>query len=200
MVWQGVFLSLAASPTTLPVGATTTLTATTSTDIGPSPFFTEIFDATTGTRIGVCGTGTSSSVTASQSVATTHSYIAYLSNDTASYPPTGIQATSRSSYVTWSSSGWSISLTAPSSTLSSETVTATANADVGPTPYWIQIFDENGTRIGLCGSGTTCSITFTPSYQGDVLVAFVSSDDLNLPPANIQASSNVVTTYEAIIP
>ena len=38
------------------------------------------------------------------------------------------------------------------------TLTATANQDVGPTPYYILIFD-GGTIIQRCGSGTTCAIT-----------------------------------------
>jgi hypothetical protein len=86
VLWTGVSLSLSASPTTVPVGTATTLTAITSADIGPSPFWTEIYDATTQTRLVTCGYGTSCSATVSQSVATTHEYIAYLSNDSTAYP------------------------------------------------------------------------------------------------------------------
>jgi hypothetical protein len=80
-------------------------------------------------------------------------------------------------------------------------VTATANANVGPTPYYIEIFDENtGSRLAVCGSGTTCSLSFTPSLYGSNLVAFISGSGATLPPPGIVASSNVVTTYERIIP
>jgi hypothetical protein len=200
VVWHGVSLTLAASQATVPVGAASTLTATTSQDIGPSPFWTEIFDVTTGTRIAVCGYGTVCSATVSQAAATTHSYIAYLSADSTAYPPPGIQETSLLSFVTWSNLGWRVSLSAPAGTFGSETVTATANGDVGPTPYYIEIFNETGTRLAACGSGSTCSVTFTPSYAGSNLVAFISGASTVLPPSSIVASSNVVTSYLRIIP
>jgi hypothetical protein len=200
VTWQGVSLSLSAGPTTLPVGSAATLTATTSADIGPSPFWTEIFDLTTHTRVGVCGFGTSCSAVVSQGVATTHEYVAYLSANSAAYPPPSIQETSADSFITWSNLGWRVSLSAPAGTFGSETVTATANANVGPTPYYIEIFDENGTRLAECPSGSTCSVNFTPSYFGSRLVAFVSAYSTTLPPAGIVASSNVVTTFRRLIP
>jgi hypothetical protein len=199
VTWHGVSLSLSASPTTLPVGSTATLTATTSSDIGPSPFWTEIFDATTHVRVAVCGWGTSCSTSVSQGAATTHQYIAFLSSNSAAYPPGSIQETSSSSFVTWSNLGWRVSLSAPAVTFGSETVTATANGNVGPTPYYIEIFDETGIRLTACASGSSCSVTFTPSYAGSNLVAFISGYSTALPPAGIVASSNVVTSYRRFI-
>lgn len=200
VVWHGVSLTLAASQTTVPAGAASTLTAATSQDIGPSPFWTGIFDVTTGTRIAVCGYGTTCSATVSQAVAATHEYIAYLSGNSTAYPPPGIQETSLLSFVTWSGLGWRVSLSAPAGTFGSETVTATANGDVGPTPYYIEIFNETGTRLAACGSGSTCSVTFTPSYAGSNLVAFISGYSTAFPPPAIVASSNVITSYLRIIP
>ena len=201
VVWQGVYLSLSASPTTVPVWTAATLTATTSADIGPSPFWTEIYDVTTQTRVAVCGYGTSCSTTVSQSAATTHEYIAYLSNYSTAYPPAGIQETSRVNFITWSNLGWRVSLSAPSATYGSETVTAYANGNVGPTPYYIEIFNEStGTRLAECAWGSTCSATFTPSYSGSDLVAFISGYSTAFPPTGIVASSNVATSYLRIIP
>jgi hypothetical protein len=200
VVWHGVSLTLAASQATVPVGAASTLTAATSQDIGPSPFWTAIYDVTTGTRIAVCGYGTMCSATVSQAVATTHEYIAYLSGNSTAYPPPGIQETSLLSFVTWSGLGWRVSLSAPAVTFGSETVTATANGDVGPTPYYIEIFNETGTRLAACGSGSTCSVTFTPSYAGSNLVAFISGYSTAFPPSAIVASSSVITSYLRIIP
>jgi hypothetical protein len=200
VVWHGVSLTLTAGQATVPVGAASTLTATTSQDVGPSPFWTGIFDVTTGTRIAVCGSGTVCSATVSHAVATTHEYIAYLSDNSTAYPPPGIQETSLLSFVTWSNLGWRVSLSAPASTFGSETVTATANGDVGPTPYYIEIFNETGTRLAVCASGSTCSVTFTPTYEGSNLVAFISGDSTALPPSAIVASSNVITSYLRIIP
>jgi hypothetical protein len=194
--WQSISVSLAASPATLPVGNSSTLTATTSTNVGPTPFYTEIYDATTGTFLAECGWGTTCSATVSQSVATTHKYVAYVSQYGTAYPPPGIQATSSASFVTWSNLGWRISLSAPQSTYYSETVTAYVNGDVGPTPYYIEIFDENGTFVGSCGSGSACSLSYTPSIYGSYLVAFVTSYSTAYPPSGIVASSNVVYTYE----
>jgi hypothetical protein len=202
--WFGVDISLAASLNTLPVGNTSTLTETSSSNIGPTPFYVQIWDTTTGTLLVQCGSGTTCSVNVSQSVATTHTYIATFAGFTSSaaaYPPPTPQSTSATSYVTWTGSGLLVSLTAPAITVNGpETVTATASINVGPTPYYIEIFDENGTLLHSCGSGTTCSFSYTPARQpGSNLVAFISSSSATLPPANIQASSNTVTTmYEFI--
>ena len=200
VVWHGVNLTLAASQPTVPVGGVSTLTATTSQDIGPSPFWTEIYDMTTGTRLTDCGYGTTCSVSVSQAAATTHEYVAYLSDNSTAYPPPGIQETSLFSFITWSNLGWRVSLSAPGASYGSETVTATANGDVGPTPYYIEIFNETGTRLAVCGAGSSCSVAFTPSYAGSNLVAFVSAYSTALPPASTVASSNVVTGYLRIIP
>lgn len=41
-------------------------------------------------------------------------------------------------------------------------LTATTNMDVGPTPYYIRIWDDDsGSYIASCGAGTTCSISVT---------------------------------------
>lgn len=203
-VWS---VSLAAAPTTVGVGGSTTLTATTTIDVGPTPFFIEIYDVTTGTQVGVCGSGTTCSAVVSSSSATTQEYVAYIASGSTAFPPPGIQASSADSYVTWakiylalrgSSGGWTLSLSAPRYTESQETVTATANADVYPTPYYIEVFDEaTGRMIGDCGSGSSCSITYVPTEESN-LVAFVSDLSTALPPAGAVASSNVVPTSEII--
>jgi hypothetical protein len=200
VVWQGVNLSLSASPTTVPIGAATTLTATTSTNIGPSPFWTEIYDATTQIRVGVCGSGTSCSATVSETAATTHEFVAYLSYFSTAYPPSGIQKTSLINFVTWSNTGWRVSLSAPSASYGNVTATATANGNVGPTPYYIDIFNAStGALVAACGVGTTCSTTFSPGYSGTSLVAFIGYDSPAFPPAGTVAASNVTTSYLRII-
>jgi hypothetical protein len=98
---------------------------------------------------------------------------------------------------------WSVTLTASPNLLwptQYSSLTATANADVGPTPYYIEIFNETGALLAVCGSGTSCSATFTPSYAGSNLVAFVTTYSAAFPPSGIVASSNVATTYLRIIP
>ena len=47
------------------------------------------------------------------------------------------------------------------------TLTATANADVGPTPYYITIYSETtGAELAICGSGTTCSAAVSQYRPG----------------------------------
>jgi hypothetical protein len=66
--------------------------------------------------------------------------------------------------------GFSISLAASSSyplAGGSVTLTATTNADVGPTPYYITIYSETtGAELAICGTGTTCSATVSQSGPG----------------------------------
>ncbi|HEX3478467.1 MAG TPA: hypothetical protein VHT91_25775 [Kofleriaceae bacterium] len=192
--WLGAVTALSASSPTTSVGASVTLTATSDRDIGPSPFYAEIFDVTTGTLLTECGVGTSCSAQVSQSQATTHAYQAFLSGFGTSLPPPGILEATSISYVTWGTQGWSVDLTADPSPPVIATVTATASADVGPTPYYIEIFDENGTLIKLCGSGTTCTTQYAPSMSGSNLVAFVAPWSTTLVPAGAQASSATVTS------
>jgi hypothetical protein len=198
--WHGAELALSASPTTVAVGGTSTLTATTNQDVGPSPFYVELFDTTTGTFLKSCGSGTSCSVQVSQAAASTHAYQAFLMPYGTTYPPAGVQETTPTSYVTWGTSGYSISLSATASTYSTATVTATASINVGPTAYYIQIFDENGTRIAVCSTGSTCTTQYQPSSAGSTLVAFISANSTTLPPLNVQASSNLATSTLLIPP
>jgi hypothetical protein len=193
--WHGSGVTLTASPPTAAVGGTVTLSATTVYDIGPSPFYVELFDATTGTFLTACGTGTACSAAVSQAAATTHAYQACFSGFGTSYPPPGLLECTVIQYATWSSSGSSVSLTAPARSRSWETVTATASFDVGPTPYFIQIYDIGTGRITSCGAGTTCTTnTFTPSAGGSALVAFIAPASTTLPPPMAVAQSATVYT------
>jgi hypothetical protein len=99
------------------------------------------------------------------------------------------------------------------------TLTATTGADVGPTPWFIDIFDtttglpvrfcgsgttcstavsETGTLLGYCSTGTSCSMHTEPSVNGDFMIAFIASYiqlvSQHYPPplSTLQASSNVV--------
>jgi hypothetical protein len=198
--WLTMGLSFTGTKYTVPVGNTITLTEKSGSDVGPTPFYVELWDTTTGTLLNECGSGTTCTASVSQSTATTHAYVATFSSLSATYPPTGLQSSSLVNYLTWTSSGIQVSLSAPAVTVNTpETVTATSTVNVGSTPYWIQIFDEKGTRLASCGTGTSCSVSYTPSGSGSNLIAFVSDYDSTLPPADIQASSNAVhTRYERL--
>jgi hypothetical protein len=178
----------------LALGASTTLTATTQIDVGPTPYYIEIFDATTATRVAVCSAGTSCQATVSQSAATSHAYVAYVSNNSATMPPGSIQSTTDKTFVTWSSTGYTVSLPAqlycygPGEV---HTVTATANVNVGPTIYYIEVFNATtGARLASCGTGTSCAATVAcGTTKMENLVAFISNNATSFPPGNIQASS-----------
>jgi hypothetical protein len=201
VLWHGVNVTLVSNNSTLPLNGLATLTANTSSDVGPSPFWIEIYDATTGTRLTYCGYGTSCSTTTSQAVATTHKFVAYVSAYSTTFPPANTIATSNPVFVTWTAGGYRVTLSGPTYSYGSETLTATANVNVGPTPYYIEIFDlDTGVRLTVCGSGTSCSVTTSLNGGANHYAAFISSYSTTLPPLNTQATSNELTSYLLIIP
>jgi hypothetical protein len=77
--------------------------------------------------------------------------------------------------------GFSISLATSSAEPlagGSVTLTATTNANVGPTPYYITIYSETtGAELAICGTGTTCSATVEQNSPGTQdFEAFVGDD------------------------
>lgn len=77
--------------------------------------------------------------------------------------------------------GFTISLAASSSypyAGQSVILTASTNADVGPTPYYITIYSETtGAELAVCGVGISCSVTLSQSAPGTQAVqAFVGDD------------------------
>lgn len=183
-------LDFAANPTTVGIGETATITATSDVDIGPSPYYFELFDVTTGTLLRVCGSGTSCSATVSSTTPTTHTYAAFLTTYTAKIPNSWWSDSCRlaglEQDVTWSSSSFRVALTADKGTQGP--FIATTNIDVAP-PYYITIYLDDRTRVAMCGSGRVCS------WPGDGcgrIVAFVSKDGSGYPPPAVQANSNAL--------
>lgn len=199
VVWGSISVTLADSPSTVADRDPSFLEALTSADVGPTPFYISIYDASTGVLVAQCGVGDvcpGNGQISWLATDTTNEFVAYVAGYPSSFPPPAIQAASYV-FITATSSPWRVSLSGPGQVPNGgpATYTATANADVGPTPYWIEIFDATTQApLAECGSGTTCSATFEPSDGGDDLVAFVSSLGFTLPPPNIQASSNTVHT------
>jgi len=186
--WLSSNLTLTASPSTLPIGGTATLTAHMA-EIGFSPLYAEIYDDTTGTRLAICGSGTACSVTVSQAVATTHMFRAYFSQNSTAWPPAGTVEQTPVNLVTWTPSGYSLTLTS-----FFDSVTATSSINVGPTPYYIEIFDmTTGVRIAICGTGTVCTGTASvTSVVPHGVAAFIAASSTSLFPSSIQATSNTV--------
>ncbi|MCK9893606.1 hypothetical protein MXD60_03210 [Frankia sp. AgB32] len=191
--WHSTSLTLSTNATTLPLGRAATLVATTGDDVGPSPFYIEIFDTTTGGRLTYCGFGTSCTATVSQPTATTHSFVAHVAPYGTTAPPAGAIATSTTSYITWSPLGHQISLTvAPRSIISpTATLTATSTIDVGPTPYFIEILNQRtGALVTICGTGTSCVATVSLGSGSTPFIAFIAPYSSALPPAGAVANSN----------
>lgn len=84
-----------------------TLTATTSRDVGSSPFYIEIYDVSGGLGNGIlkgyCASGTSCSISVTASIRITSTYVAYVAPYGA--PPNLAQAQSNQFAVTWINPG-----------------------------------------------------------------------------------------------
>jgi hypothetical protein len=188
--WHVSGVKLTQSVTTAAVGATATLTATTDSDIISSPFYVQLYDDTTSALLQSCGGGTRCSVAVSQTTATTHAYRACFSGFGASMPPPNLLECTAERFIAWSSTGINVVLSA-----SQGTVSAFSSVDVGPTPYFIQIFDFAGSRIASCGSGRICSAAFNAAWGGSYLVALVGPST-TAPDATATAVSSVIGLFE----
>ena len=63
-----------------------------------------------------------------------------------------------------------VSLSAPSSLTAPDRtdLIATASSDVGPTPYYVRIYDDDtGDQVTSCSGGTTCQATVSPGSEAN---------------------------------
>lgn len=188
---NGYSVSITVSPNALSPGGTSTVTATSNVDVGTTAYYIQIYNDGTGNRVSFCGSGTTCSGTVSEASATTDYFTAYVASYSYTEPPPNIQASSDQVSVTW----LSVPLSADPTLVGlggSSTLTAYANADVGPTPYFIEIYDQtSGAFLAECGSGDTCSTSVRQQVRVvKRYVAYVSSySTSNNPPPNIQVTS-----------
>ena len=154
----GLSVSLTAVPAALTAGGTTALTASANVNVGPTPWFIVILDSTTGTVVAVCGSGTTCSTTVTMAGCAVHTYNAYIS--ATSNPPTDVRAVSSSVVASWLVVSLSASPAqpAPGGTV---TLTATTCLNVGPTPYFIRIYDLTGGTMTQLGSGAGSGTSFS---------------------------------------
>jgi len=67
--------------------------------------------------------------------------------------------------------------------------------DVGPTPYFIEIFNQGtGALVGRCASGSVCSVSARVLPGWNSHVAVISTYDDAFLPSTILANSNSVHT------
>ena len=188
-------LSLTASPAVNVPGGATLLTATASLDVGPTPYFIEIFEAVSRALVAECGVGTScgTSVTKSPGWGWYEAYVGSFTSGTP--PPPNVHAVApETPVVTWmsfSQIGGSSSLRAGETGV----VSATSTFDVSFTPFRIEIFDlTSGTTVRTCSSGTTCTAHVSqPVATTHVYVGYVNGAAFDVPPGEvIRATSNTM--------
>jgi hypothetical protein len=195
-------ITLSASPSSLGFALTSTLTATI-TPGSDAPGFTGliIYDNSTGVFAPCTGDTTTCTVKwpyVTKGDPTTQAFTAYAVDGPRT--PDYAVAYSAPVFVTWTKSGFTISLISSIFDGGPVTVTATVHGHVPSTSY-IYIFDETtGQTLNECqsmptaGSGNTCSVGFQPTSNGDSLIAFIAPPGQSwYPPESvIQASSNVL--------
>jgi PASTA domain len=97
--WLSV--TLTANPAQLRPGGASLVTANASLDVGPTPFYVEVFDQGSGALLAVCGSGSSCSASVSQPVVTERSYVAFVSGFGSALPPPDTRAISNTVLVDW---------------------------------------------------------------------------------------------------
>ena len=159
-------VGLSATTTHPAPGQAVTLTATASANVGPTPWYIRITDATTGQTLASCGGGTTCTAREAEYGGTTQTFRATV----ASWDGQDVQATSAPVTVTWSSpivpiSVGSVSFSAnPVVSGSRDTVTVATSGPVASVTANLPW----GGAVALSGGGTSWSGTFTaPGVSGD---------------------------------
>src|SRR5258708_17205690 len=134
----GPFTNITATATDVTPGTAVTVTSTTSFDVGPTPYWSQIYDLSTNTRVAICGSGTTCSATITRSTPSFGRFEAFLGAVSNTAPPPSNQGASGEIDVAWNAIDVHLSATASvvSSTQVAVTLTAVPGIDVGPTPYW----------------------------------------------------------------
>jgi hypothetical protein len=78
---DGFAVSLAASSSYAALGQPVTLTATTNTDVGPTPYYITIYSETTGADLATCGYGTTCTATVTQATPGNQVFEAFVGDD-----------------------------------------------------------------------------------------------------------------------
>jgi hypothetical protein len=154
--WHVSGVRMIESETTAAAGTPVVLTTFTDHDISASPYWVVIQDDTARTILGICGFGTTCSVTVTQATATTHRYRACFSQYGTSYPTPNILECSPQKLVTWTGNTAVRVFLRPQA---SGTLTAISSMDVTNTAFAIQIFNRNGERVAICRTGTSCPLS-----------------------------------------
>jgi hypothetical protein len=193
-------LSLYTSDSYIGVNHSITLSAYSNQDVGPSPYWISIFNAYSGALLNYCGYGYSCSATYAASGVTTQAFRAYVANYPSSFPPSGVAAMSGFVYTTWISI---TNLTASPQYIApnqATTITVSASVDVGPTPYWLEIFDgSTGRNVAICAYGRSCSASVTLNGAAvHYFTGYISGYGTSNPPPSVQSATNVYAFWMSV--
>ena len=143
-------------------GQSVTLTATSTIDVQQSNRQLEIVDRTAGSRLTYCSRGTVCTTTMKQAAGSTHEIVAHVTG--------APEALSSPVHVTWLGVSLSATSIGPKSG-GTVYLKATTNTDLGPTPWVVAIYDQQGRLVEQpCKTGVTCtaravmSAETTPTY------------------------------------
>jgi diaminopimelate epimerase len=167
-----VFLvSLSASPSTVTIPASYTLKATSSSNVGPTPYSIRIIENGTNKEVGTCGSGAECSATITSSYsenssAHLHSFHAVVASVTYTAGESGAASVAVMPFFFTVS----LSLTFDHSeevhehVITWDKAVATTDRNVGPTPYYI-VIRKDGAVAERCGTGTECRATVEAGHS-----------------------------------
>ena len=119
-------------------GKSVTLTATSTIDVQQSNRQLEIVDRTAGSRLTYCSRGTVCTTTMKQAAGSTHEIVAHVTG--------APEALSSPVHVTWLGVSLSATSIGPKSG-GTVYLKATTNTDLGPTPWVVAIYDQQGRLV-----------------------------------------------------
>lgn len=106
---NGFAVSLATSSAYPLIGQSVTLTATTNTDVGPTPYYITIYSETTGAELTICGSGITCTATVAQSTFGDQTFEAFVGDDVPGYGRPGFALVSSNEVTV----GWWLILRGP---------------------------------------------------------------------------------------
>ncbi|MGI8552913.1 MAG: hypothetical protein ACR2PL_19315 [Dehalococcoidia bacterium] len=186
VTWTSAYSgSLAPQATTVPVGTSVTITATSNQDVSQGGFAIQILQS--GTVIKQCTSGRTCSTAVSSNTPTSGYYSAQIALPDGSQQ----QAYASTISVTWTST-FTVSLAADATSVPVGTnvmLTAISNQDVAPGGFAIQIL-QSGTVLKQCTTGTTCS---TQVSSGTPTTNYYSAQIVPVAGGSAQAGSDTVS-------
>jgi hypothetical protein len=206
LTWTPVFVDLTTSiaPGASPAVALSTpvqLTATTTIDVGPTPYYIEIFDATAGTLVTSCGRGRNCTAPVTHTDASTHRYVASTAQFSSTFPAKDVSDSSPPIYVTWAAQPIPLTLTTTADALAEKISLADRTQPIPEGAftelYW-ELDNPDGTIASLTPQGgcgfIDCwvRVPYINRRQYSIAFAFSAGEDTTSPPQAALGQSPIV--------